>query len=207
MMMASAIEALLGLAATLILIAPVGSSLLVPLSAPFCAYFFVGDALAISPPLLGWKLFGVFASSAIVGLKLRRCLGVACIERYRQENDSTNIIGLFLFTAALMLDVATALVEFPLLWFVLLLTGLISVLFFFGLLLLVFWRVGRDIALALAFMTAQRNIGLMLAVAGNVLSDITWLYFALSQLPVYLPLHFLEPIAKRLKRADLTGKL
>ena len=40
MMMASAIEALLGLAATLILIAPVGSSLLVPLSAPFCAYFF-----------------------------------------------------------------------------------------------------------------------------------------------------------------------
>ena len=47
----------------------------------------------------------------------------------------------------------------------------------------------------------------MLAVAGNVFSDMTWLYFALSQLPVYLSPHFLEPIAKRLKRADPTGKL
>ena len=207
MMAAPAIAALIGLDATLILIALVGSSLLVPLTAPFFAYFFVGDALAISPSLLGWKLFGLLASSAIVGLGLRRCLGVARIERYRQEIDGTNIIGLFLFAAALMVDVATALVEDPLLWFALLLAGLISFLFFFGLSLLVFWRVGRDIALAIAFMTAQRNVGLMLAVAGNVLSNITWLYFALSQLPVYLSPHFLDPIAKRLKRADPTGKL
>ena len=88
-----------------------------------------------------------------------------------------------------MVDVATALVEDPLLWFALLLASLISFLFFFGLSLLVFWRVGRDIALAIAFMTAQRNVGLMLAVAGNVLSDITWLYFASNQLPVYLSPH------------------
>ena len=89
----------------------------------------------------------------------------------------------------------------------LLLDGLISVLVFFGLSLLVFLRVGRDIARAIAFMAAQRNVGLMLAVAGNVLSDLTWLYFALSQLPVYLSPPFLEPIAKRIKCADPTGKL
>ena len=47
----------------------------------------------------------------------------------------------------------------------------------------------------------------MLAVAGNVLSDMTLLYFALSQSPVYLSPHFLEPIVKRIKRADPTGML
>ena len=47
----------------------------------------------------------------------------------------------------------------------------------------------------------------MLAVAGNALSLMTWLYFALSQSPVYLSPNFLEPIVKRIKRADPTGKL
>jgi len=206
MMAAPAIAALLGLDATLILIALVGSSLLVPLTAPFFAYFFVGDALAISPSLLGCKLFALLASSAIVGLGLRRFAGVARIERYREEIDGVNIVGLFLFAAALMVNVATALVADPVLWFMLLLAGVIAFLFFFGLSLLVFWRSGADIALAIAFMTAQRNVGLMLAAAGNVLSDVTWLYFALSQLPVYLSPHFLEPIIKRLHRADPSGK-
>ena len=35
----------------------------------------------------------------------------------------------------------------------------------------------------------------------------TWLYFALSQLLVYLSPHFLELIVKRIKRAYPTGKL
>lgn len=200
MMAAPAIAALLGLDATLILIALVGSSLLVPLTAPLFVHLFVGDLLAISPSLLGWKLFGLLASSAVVGLGLRRLVGVERIERYRAEIDGGNIIGLFLFAAALMVNVASALLEDPIVWFGLLLLGLSAFLFFFGLSLLAFWHRGSDVALAVAFMTAQRNVGLMLAAAGGVLSDLTWLYFALSQVPVYLSPHILAPIIKRLQR-------
>jgi BASS family bile acid:Na+ symporter len=199
MMAAPAIAALLGLDATLILLALVGSSVLVPLSAPILAHLFVGDALTISPSHLGWKLFGLLASSAIVGLGLRRLFGVDRIDRHKAEIDGGNVIGLFLFAAALMVDVASTLLETPLLWFGLLATGVLAFVFFFSLSLLMFWRCGSDVALAVAFMTAQRNVGLMLAAAGGVLSDLTWLYFALSQIPVYLSPRILEPIVTRIR--------
>jgi hypothetical protein len=34
-------------------------------------------------------------------------------------------------------------------------------------------------------MVSQRNMGLMLAATGGLLPDVTWLYFALAQFPIY----------------------
>ena len=63
---------------------------------------------------------------------------------------------------------------------------------------------GRERALALGFMASQRNLGLMLAATGGVLPDLTWLYFALSQFPIYLSPQLLQPIARRiLARAEI----
>ena len=45
---------------------------------------------------------------------------------------------------------------------------------------------GRERALAVGFMVSQRNMGLMLAATGGAVPDVTWLYFALSQFPIYL---------------------
>ena len=39
---------------------------------------------------------------------------------------------------------------------------------------------------------------LMLAATGGVLPDLTWLYFALSQFPIYLSPQLLQPIARHL---------
>jgi BASS family bile acid:Na+ symporter len=47
-------------------------------------------------------------------------------------------------------------------------------------------------------MVAQRNMGLMLAATGDVLPGGTWLYFALSQFPIYLTPQLLKPIVRRL---------
>tara|TARA_E500000331_G_scaffold348774_1_gene390909 strand:+ start:407 stop:658 length:252 start_codon:yes stop_codon:yes gene_type:complete len=76
---------------------------------------------------------------------MRRFIGIARIEQYRLEIDDGNIIGLFIFAAALMGDVAPGLLADPLLWL--------------GLSILAFWRTGREAALAVGFMTAQRNVG------------------------------------------------
>ena len=59
--------------------------------------------------------------------------------------------------------------------------------------------IGCEAVLAVGFMTAQRNVGLMLAAAGGSLSDVTWLYFALSQLPMYLSPHLLVPLIECLR--------
>ncbi len=166
MMAAPALAALLGLDATLVLIALVSSSPLVPLTAPFFAYLSLGDALSISSATLGWKLLGLLASSAIVGLGLRRHIGITSIERYRLEIDGGNIVGLFIFAAALMGNVASGLLADPLLWFGLLAARCLAFVIFSSLSVLVFWRTGCEAARAVGFMTAQRNVGLILAAAG-----------------------------------------
>jgi hypothetical protein len=63
---------------------------------------------------------------------------------------------------------------------------------------LVFLFAGRERALALGFMVSQRNLGLMLAATGGALPDLTWLYFALSQFPIYLSTYLLQPLARRI---------
>lgn len=102
-------------------------------------------------------------------------------------------------------DVAAGFLVYPLIWLGWLSAGLLAFLLFFGLSVLVFWRSGREAALAVGFMTAQRNVGLMLAVAGNSLSELVWLYFALSQIPVYLSPYLLEPLIRRLRQTEEEG--
>jgi hypothetical protein len=48
-------------------------------------------------------------------------------------------------------------------------------------------------------MVSQRNMGLMVAATGGVLPGLTWLYFALSQFPIYLSPQLLKPIVGRLE--------
>jgi hypothetical protein len=55
---------------------------------------------------------------------------------------------------------------------------------------------GRASALALGFMASQRNLGLMLAATGGLLPDATWLWFALSQFPVYLAPQIMRPMVQ-----------
>jgi BASS family bile acid:Na+ symporter len=68
-----------------------------------------------------------------------------------------------------------------------------------GLTTLVFRRSGYERAFALGLMVSQRNMGLMLAATGGVLPGTTWLYFALSQFPIYLSPQLLKPIVDRLR--------
>jgi hypothetical protein len=46
-------------------------------------------------------------------------------------------------------------------------------------------------------MVSQRNMGLMLAALGGALPELTWLYFALSQFPIYLSPQMLKPFLRR----------
>jgi hypothetical protein len=63
---------------------------------------------------------------------------------------------------------------------------------------LIFVKAGRERALSLGLMVSQRNMGLMLAATEGALPGTTWLYFALSQFPIYLTPQLLQPILRRL---------
>jgi hypothetical protein len=198
MMAAPALAALMGLDATLVLVTLVTSTALVPITAPLFALVFIGSTLAISPLMIAAKLFTILAGAALVGFGLRRFFGLAAIERHKDRIDGFNVIVLFVFVAAVMESVGVRVLMAPMITMAL---AALSFAVFFAVLfmtVLIFLPAGRERALALGFMASQRNMGLMLAATGGALPDLTWLYFALSQFPIYLSPHLLEPLARRI---------
>ena len=198
MMAAPALAALMGLDSTLVLVTLITSTAVIPISAPVFTYALIGDGLTLSPLALGLRLFAILAGSALVGMTVRRMAGAAAIERHADEINGVNILVLFVFVAAVMESVAARFIATPMI------TGGLAALAFLvyfavlGLTSLLFARAGRARAFVLGLMASQRNMGLMLAATGGALPDLTWLYFALSQFPIYLSPQLLRPLARRL---------
>jgi hypothetical protein len=200
MMAAPAFAALMGLDATLVLVTLITASALTPVTAPLFAYAFVGPALTLSPLTLGLKLLLILAGSALVGLVVRRIVGAAAIVRHKDAIDGVNILVALVFVAAVMENVAARFIAAPLMMLGLIALGFAVFFAILGATSLAFTRGGREHALALGFLAAQRNMGLMLAATGGALPDLAWLYFAACQLPIYLSPQLLKPLARRLLR-------
>jgi BASS family bile acid:Na+ symporter len=153
------------------------------------------------------KLFAILGGSLLVAAVIRRIVGDAAIKRHKEPIDGLNILFLFVFVASVMGSVASSFFNDPI---GVLILALFAFAVFFALLgatTLIFRGIGHDRALALGLMVSQRNMGLMLAATDGALPGLSWLYFALSQFPIYLSPQLLKPIARRLsarssRRAD-----
>lgn len=200
MMAAPAFAALMGLDATLVLMALITSTVITPLTAPFFVQIFIGPELTLSPVALGLKLFAILAGSAVVAAVIRRLAGPA-IDRCKDEIDGINVLVLFVFVAAVTENVAERFYSEPLRMAGLAALAFGIVFFVLTLTALAFARAGAPRAFALGLMASQRNMGLMLAATGGALPDLVWLYFALCQLPIYLLPQLLKPLARRLAPA------
>jgi BASS family bile acid:Na+ symporter len=207
MMVTPALLGLIGLDATLVLVALILASAVTPLTAPLFTHVFVGAGLRLSPLGLGLKLFTIIAVAAGAGLLMRWLVGAAAIRRRREELDGVNILLSFVFVAAVMQHVLAQAMNAPLRLFVIG-AGAVAVFFaILGVTTIVFAAAGGQRALALGCMAAQRNMGLMLAATGGALPDLTLVYFAVAQLPIYLSPLMLKPLAgAAAKTAVTTGQ-
>lgn len=204
MMAAPALAAVMGLDSTLALITLVTSTALVPFTAPLFAYVFFGTALTLSPLGLGLKLVAILAGSLLVAGAIRRSVGGAAIARHKAPIDGLNILVLFVFVAAVMGNVVGGFWADPLKTFELTLLAFAVFFALVGVTTLVFRIIGRERALALGLLVSQRNMGLMVAATDGVLPGTTWLYFALSQFPIYLSPQLLKPLVVRLSATAST---
>jgi BASS family bile acid:Na+ symporter len=194
---APTLAALMGLDAALSLATLVVSTAVTPFTAPVFEVLFVGPAMAISPVTLGVKLLALLAGAAIVAAAVRRFAGKVWIARQAERIDGLSVIALFVFAVGLMDGVLASIFSEPL---EILGLTLLSFALSFGLMALttaVFARLGMDQALALGLAAGNRNMGLMLAAAGAAVPELTWLYFAVAQLPIYLMPAMLKPLARR----------
>jgi predicted Na+-dependent transporter len=198
MMAAPAFAALMGLDSTLTLITLVIGTALVPLTAPVFAYVFFGSALTLSPLALGLKLALMLGGSLAVATTLRLLFGIAAIRRHKEPIDGINILILLVFVSAVMGSVAADLWSNPLQVAALALLAFAIFFALVGATMLVFRRLGGERALALGLLVSQRNMGLMVAATDGALPGATWLYFAMSQFPIYLSPQLLKPVVGRM---------
>jgi hypothetical protein len=199
MMASPALAAVMGLDATLVLITLVTSTALVPLTAPAFSYIFLGGMLTLSPLALGLKLAGILAAALAVAAVIRFSVGLDAIRRHRAPIDGFNVLILFIFVAAVMGHFLTDFLADPVTMIGLAVLAFAMFFLLFGLTILLFRHAGRDRAMALGLMVSQRNMGLMLAATEGALPGATWLYFAMSQFPIYLAPQILKPLADRVR--------
>jgi len=194
---APTLAALMGLDAALSLATLVVCTAVTPLTAPAFAILFVGSGMAIPPLALGAKLLALLAGAAIVAAVVRRFAGQAWIAQQGERIDGLSVVALFFFAVGLMDGVLASIISEPakVLGLTVLSFGLS-----FGLMVLttlVFAQLGLGQALALGLAAGNRNMGLMLAAAGAAVPELTWLYFAVAQLPIYLMPAMLKPLVRR----------
>ncbi|TMI98654.1 MAG: Na+-dependent transporter [Alphaproteobacteria bacterium] len=194
---APTLAALMGLDAALSLATLIVCTAVTPFTAPVFATLFVGPAMTISPVALGAKLLGLLAGAALVAWLVRRFAGKAWVARQSERIDGLSVVALFVFAVALMDGVLAAIVSEPLKVLGLTLLSFALSLGLAALTALVFARLGMAQALALGLAAGNRNMGLMLAAAGAAVPDLTWLYFAVAQFPIYLMPAMLKPLARR----------
>ena len=151
----------------------------------------------MSPLVLGLKLIGLLAGAIVVATVIRRLAGPAAIVRYGQAIDGFTVIVLLVLVSGLMGSVALSFWADPVGMLLVSLLAFGTAILLLGLTVLVFRKAGHERAWALGFMVSQRNLGLMLAAANGGLPGLTWLYFALSQFPIYLFPQFLKPLFRR----------
>ncbi len=194
---APTLAALMGLDAALTLATLVVCTASTPLTAPIFATLFVGSGMAISPVALGAKLLALLAGAAVIATLVRRFAGTAWVARQSERIDGLSVVALFFFAVALMDGVLASIINEPLKVLGLTLLSFALSLGLAALTALVFARLGMGQALALGLAAGNRNMGLMLAAAGAAVPELTWLYFAIAQFPIYLMPAMLKPLARR----------
>lgn len=170
----------------------------IPITGPLFAALFLGDAIALSPLALGLRLASLLAVAAVSAAVIRWLAGEERIARLKDPIDGMSVLALFVFAVGLMDGATAALLSSPLLVLGLIALAFVLALVYGALTYAVFARAGQSQALALAFCAGGRNMGLMAAAAGGFVPDLTWLYFALAQFPIYLMPQMLKPLAGRI---------
>jgi BASS family bile acid:Na+ symporter len=192
-----ALAALMGLNAALSLATLIAATAATPISVPLLAALVAGPALDLSPLWLGIKLLAMLGGTALAASAIRKVMGAERVARQSGPIDGLSVIALFVFAIGLMDGVGREILARPLLVAALMVFVYALSVALIVVTCLLFRRAERSAALALGLAVGSRNMGLMVAAAGSAVPELTWLYFAIAQFPIYTLPHLLKPIIHR----------
>ena len=193
---ATAFSAILGLDATVSLATLIVTTAMTPLTAPIFVALFAGASLSIDPLALALRLAAFLGGAFALAYLLRRLLGASKAIAWRSEIDGASVMMLMIFGIALMDGVTAHALTDPKLVLALTALAFVLALALFALTALIFKAAGFRRSVAIGFSGGFRNMAIMLA-AGGAAPDLTWLYFAAAQFPIYLVPLLIAPFIAR----------
>jgi len=169
-----------------------------PLLSPLIVSHFAGGVLELDPAQLTLRLLGILGGAFLFATAIRRYFGNERIAESKGVIDGASVVILILFGITAMDRVTAHALKDPLA-----IAGLTLLVFaiaigIYVITTLIFWREGLQKSLALGFSSAHRNMGVMVAAAGSALPELTWIYFAVAQFPIYLLPALAAPVVHRL---------
>jgi len=200
-MAAPAFALILGLDAAYAILVVLITHAIVPFTLPFMALWLLGLELEVSAAELMGRLLLVVGSAFAISLALRRWVfAPETLRRQSRRLDAIAVIGLVLFSVAIMDGVTGTMLARP--EFVLVTTlaafAVNASLQVLG--SLAFLGFGRRVAFTVGLMTGNRNMGLVLASLGPAAPLDVAVFFAIGQLPMYMLPAVALPIYRRLLR-------
>ncbi|MGE0341051.1 MAG: hypothetical protein AB7O79_14380 [Xanthobacteraceae bacterium] len=204
-MSSTAFAAFLRLDTALTLAVLIVCAAVTPLLSPFVISHFSGGILQLDAIELALRLFGIIVGAFLVAGLIRRILGDEKIAGSKGVIDGISVVLLVLFGITAMDGVTARAIREPALVAGLSLLTFAIAIGIYLLTTLLFWREGLKKSLALGFSSAHRNMGVMVAAAGSGLPELTWIYFAVAQFPIYLLPALAAPVVHRLMDRRLPG--
>lgn len=205
-MASTAFAALLRLDTALTLAVLIVCTAATPLLAPFIVSYFAGSTLNLDVVQLVLRLLAILGGAYLTARLLRWWFGSEKIAANKGAIDGISVLLLLLFGIAAMDGVTARAIEDPPLVATLAALTFAIAIGIYVLTTLLFWREGLKKSLALGFSSAHRNMGVMVAAAGSGLPELTWIYFAVAQFPIYLLPALAAPVVHRLLEKRLPGK-
>jgi predicted Na+-dependent transporter len=193
---ATAFSAILGLDAAVSLATLIVTTAMTPLTAPVFVALFAGASLSIDPFALALHLAAFLGGAFALAYFLRRLLRAVTVAAWRNAIDGASVILLMIFGIALMDGVTAHALADPKLVLGLTALAFALALGLFALTALIFKAAGFRRSVAIGFSGGHRNMAIMLA-AGGAAPDLTWLYFATAQFPIYLVPLLIAPLIAR----------
>lgn len=196
---ASAFANLLRLDGSLSLSVLVLGMICVPITAPLVGKVFFDEALPISATSLALRLGFLLMGAVVVAAIIRWLTGAELLARNGQLLNGLNVVILFFFAVAVMDGVAASIINRPLLTLAMTVLTFVVAGVQMALTMAILFRVRRADAFTISLAVGNRNLGLMIAAMASGIPELTWLYFALAQLPIYFMPYLLRHVARRLQ--------
>ena len=195
---AVAFALMLGFDAALTTIATFVATLLAPVVLPAAALWLLGLSLDIDVTRFMLRLAQLAGGALIAALAIRAVVPRARIAANATRLDGVAVLTMLVFAVAIMKGVTATLFDRPGHVAAIAALSFAAALAQQALGLAAFWWRGRAEALAAAFCSGTRNLGLLLAALGAGAESDVALYFAVGQLPIYILPWALRPLYRRL---------